>query len=128
MKLCYGMGLRVSEVVNLKITDIDSKRMLLHIGSSKGEKDRFLPLPKSLNDDFEKYLLTFRPEIYLFEGQNGGQYSIRTVQAVFKNAMQKLKINKSVGIHGVRHDYATHLLECGTDLYYMMKLLNASQN
>ena len=128
MKLCYGMGLRVSEVVNLKITDIDSKRMLLHIGSSKGEKDRLLPLPKSLNDDFDKYLLTFRPEIYLFEGQNGGQYSIRTVQAVFKNAMQKLKIKKSVGIHGVRHDYATHLLECGTDLYYMMKLLNASQN
>jgi site-specific recombinase XerD len=59
----------------------------------------------------------------LFEGQNGGQYSIRSVQAVFQNAMQKAKINKSVGIHGLRHSYATHLLECGTDMFFIQKLL-----
>jgi site-specific recombinase XerD len=61
--------------------------------------------------------------VYLFEGQNGGQYAIRSVQAVFKNAMQKAKINKSVGIHGLRHSYATHLLEAGTDMTFIQKLL-----
>ena len=64
-----------------------------------------------------------KPKIYLFEGQYGGQYAIRSAQAVFKNAMQKAKINKSVGIHGLRHSYATHLLECGTNMVFIQKLL-----
>jgi len=123
IKLCYGMGLRVSEIVNLKITDIDSNRMLVHIEAAKGKKDRYVTLPSSILDDLRNYYLGYRPKIYLFEGQNGRQYSIRSVQAVFKNAMQKAKINKSVGIHGLRHSYATHLLECGTDMYFIQKLL-----
>jgi site-specific recombinase XerD len=69
------------------------------------------------------YYRTYRPKIYLFEGQYGGQYAIRSVQAVFKSAIRKAKINKSVGIHGLRHSYATHLLECGTDMFYIQKLL-----
>ena len=126
LKLCYGMGLRVSEIVNLKITDIDSKRMLVHIQAAKGKKDRYVTLPESALQDLRNYYKLFRPKIYLFEGQHGGQYAIRSAQAVFKNAMQKAKINKAVGIHGLRHSYATHLLEYGTDMIFIQKLLGHS--
>jgi site-specific recombinase XerD len=123
LKLCYGMGLRVSEIVNLKITDIDSNRMLVHIENAKGKKDRYVTLPLSILDDLRKYYKIYRPKIYLFEGQYGGQYSIRSVQSVFKNSMKKAKINKAVGIHGLRHSYATHLMESGTDMVFIQKLL-----
>jgi site-specific recombinase XerD len=123
LKLCYGMGLRVSEIVNLKIPDIDSERMLVHIEAAKGKKDRYVTLPSSILEALRSYYITFRPEKYFFEGQYGGQYAIRSVQSVFKNAMQKAKINKSVGIHGLRHSYATHLLERGTDMTFIQKLL-----
>ena len=123
LKLCYGMGLRVSEIINLKIVNIDSKRMLVHIEVAKGKKDRYVTLPSSVLDDLRNYYRTYRPKIYLFEGQYGGQYAIRSVQAVFKNAMRKAKINKAVGIHGLRHSYATHLLEGGTDMVFIQKLL-----
>jgi len=123
LKLCYGMGLRVSEIINLKISDIDSSRMLVHIVAAKGKRDRYVTLPSSVLDNLRNYYKTYRPKMYLFEGQYGGQYAIRSVQAVFKNAMQKAKINKSVGIHGLRHSYATHLLECGTDMFFIQKLL-----
>jgi len=123
LKLCYGMGLRVSEVVNLKIADIDSQRMIVHVEAAKGKRDRCVSLPSSILDELRNYYRAYRPKKYLFEGQNGGQYAIRSVQAVFKNAMQKARINKSVGIHGLRHSYATHLLECGTDMYFIQKLL-----
>jgi len=123
LKLCYGMGLRVSEIVNLKITNIDSKRMLVLIEAAKGKRDRYVTLPTSILNDLRNYFRAYRPKIYLFEGHYGGQYSIRSVQAVFKNAMRKAKINKSVGIHGLRHSYATHLLECGTDMVFIQKLL-----
>ena len=123
LKLCYGMGLRVSEIVNLKITDIDSRRMLVHIEAAKGKRDRYVTLPTSVLDDLRNYYHICRPKIYLFEGQYGRQYAIRSVQAVFKNAMQKARINKTIGIHGLRHSYATHLLECGTDMAFIQKLL-----
>jgi len=123
LKLCYGMGLRVSEIVNLKITDIDSTRMLVLIEGAKGKKDRYVTLPTSILNDLRNYFRAYRPKVYLFEGHYGGQYAIRSVQAVFKNAMRKAKINKSVGIHGLRHSYATHLLECGTDMIFIQKLL-----
>jgi len=123
LKLCYGMGLRVSEIVNLKITDIDSKRMLVHIEGAKGKTDRYVALPASILGDLRKYFLDTHPKVYLFEGQYGGQYSVRSAQAVFENAMEKAKINKAVGIHGLRHSYATHLLESGTDMVFIQKLL-----
>ena len=126
LKLCYGMGLRVSEIVNLKVTDIDSSRMVVHIENAKGKKDRLVNLPETILDDLRNYYRSYRPAIYLFEGQYGGQYSIRSVQAVFKNAMKRAKINKVVGVHGLRHSYATHLLESGTDMYFIQKLLGHS--
>jgi integrase/recombinase XerD len=123
LKLTYGMGLRVSEVVNLKITDIDSNRMQVRIEQAKGKKDRYVNLPQSILTDLRNYYKEYRPVKYLFEGQFNDKYSIRSVQATFKNAMKKAKINKIIGIHGLRHSYATHLLEAGTDMIFIQKLL-----
>lgn len=123
LSLCYGMGLRVSEIVNIKITDLDSSNMQVLIQRAKGKKDRYVNLPASTLTDLRNYYSEYKPKIYLFEGQYGGQYSVRSVQAVFKQAMQKAKVNKAVGIHGMRHSYATHLLERGVDISYIQKLL-----
>lgn len=123
LQLCYGMGLRVSEVVNLKVSNIDSGRMQVLIEAGKGKKDRYVPLPSAVLDLLREYYKAYRPKIYLFEGRYGGQYSIRSVQAVFKNAMKAAKVNKPIGIHGLRHSYATHLLEYGTDMSFIQQLL-----
>ena len=90
---------------------------------AKGKKDRYVNLPESILDQLRDYFKEYRPKEYLFEGQYGGQYSIRSAQAVFKQAMSKAKINKEVGIHGLHHSYATHLMEAGTDIGHIQKLL-----
>lgn len=126
LKLCYGLGLRVSEIVNLKITDIDSKSMQVFIERSKGKKDRYANLPESILPQLRSYFIEYKPQIYLFEGQYGAQYSSRSAQQVFKNAMLKAKINKTVGIHSLRHSFATHLLEQGTDIRFIQELLGHS--
>ncbi|MDR0628786.1 MAG: site-specific integrase, partial [Treponema sp.] len=123
LKLCYGMGLRVSEIANLKLSDIDIGNMQALIECGKGKKDRYVNLPESIVDDLYAYCKKYSPGKYLFEGQGGGKYSIRSVQHVFKSAMQKADINKKVGIHGLRHSFATHLLENGTDISYIQHLL-----
>lgn len=123
LKMCYGMGLRVSEIVNLKVTDIDSSRMQVLIERAKGKKDRYVNLPESILGQLREYYKIYRPKKFLFEGQFGNQYSIRSVQKVFKDAMRRAKINKSVGIHSLRHSFATHLLESGTDMSFIQKLL-----
>lgn len=123
LKLCYGMGLRVSEVVKLKINHIDNQRMQVLIAAAKGKKDRYVALPESIREELRTYYLEYHPKEYLFEGQYGGQYAIRSVQAVFEHAMRKARINKPVGIHCLRHSYATHLLEYGTDISHIQKLL-----
>lgn len=123
LKLCYGLGLRVSEIVNLKIADIDSGNMQVFIERAKGKKDRYVNLPESILEQLREYFRQYRPKKYLFEGQTGGQYSIRACQKVFTEAMRKAGINKAVGIHGLRHSFATHLLENGTDISFIQKLL-----
>ncbi|REH50592.1 site-specific recombinase XerD [Tenacibaculum gallaicum] len=123
LQLCYGMGLRVSEVVGLKITHIDSKRMQVLILEGKGKKDRYVNLPESVLTLLRTYYKSYKPKSWLFEGQYGGQYSTTSVQKVFKRAMKKAGINKQIGIHGLRHSYATHLLESGADLRFIQKLL-----
>ena len=123
LKLCYGLGLRVSEIVNLKITDIDSASMQVFIERAKGKKDRYVNLPESILPQLRTYFIEYKPKLYLFEGQYGGQYSSRSAQQVFRNAMQKAKINKTVGIHSLRHSFATHLLEQGTDIRFIQELL-----
>lgn len=126
LKLCYGMGLRVSEIVALKISDIDSNRMMVLINRGKGKKDRYVNLPESVLELLHKYIEAYKPKDYLFEGQYGGQYSVRSCQSVFKNAMRKANINKKIGIHGLRHSYATHLIEQGTDIRFVQDLLGHS--
>lgn len=123
LKICYGMGLRVSEIVKLKIKDIDSERMQAFIERAKGKKDRYVNLPESILEQLRSYYLEFKPKVYLFEGQYGGEYSIRSAQKVFTDALKKAKINKSIGIHGLRHSFATHLMENGTDAIFIQKLL-----
>lgn len=123
LQICYGMGLRVSEVVNLKLSDIDSSNMLVRIEQGKGKKDRMAVLPDSILDSLRRYYMVYHPKVYLFEGQYGGQYAIRSAQAVFKTALKKAGIKKQIGIHGLRHSYATHLLESGTDIRFIQELL-----
>lgn len=123
LKLCYGMGLRVSEIVAIKIKDIDSERMQVFIERAKGKKDRYVNLPESILLQMRDYFREFKPKIYLFEGQFGGMYSVRSAQQVFSDALEKANINKTVGIHGLRHSFATHLMENGTDVMFIQKLL-----
>lgn len=123
LKITYGLGLRVSEIVKLKVSDIDSDRMMVHIRCAKGKKDRYVPLTTSILTELRAYYLAYKPQDYLFEGQLKDQFAIRSVQAIFKNAMLKANINKNIGIHGLRHSYATHLLEYGTDMTFIQKLL-----
>lgn len=123
IQLAYGMGLRVSEIVNLKLEHIDSKKKTVFIAKAKGKKDRSVNLPESILQDIKTYYKNYKPAEYLFEGKDGGQYSIRSAQNVFKNAMKKAGVNRTVGIHSLRHSYATHLLEYGTDISLIQKLL-----
>lgn len=123
MKLTYGMGLRVSEIINIKISDIDSARMQVLIRGAKGKKDRYTNLPESVLELLRIYYKTYRPNEWLFEGQYGGQYSKGSVQAIFKRSMKKAGIKKTIGVHGLRHSYATHLLEAGADLRFIQELL-----
>lgn len=121
--LIYSGGLRLSEVVNLKITDIDSKRNLILIRESKGKKDRTTLLSQALLELLRDYYREYKPENYLFEGQKGGQYSVRSVQNIFRMALSKSGIKKHATVHTLRHSFATHLLERGTDLRYIQELL-----
>jgi len=123
LQLAYGMGLRVSEVVRVKISDIDSDRMMVHIVGAKGKKDRYVPLPESLLPKLREYYKAYRPKEYLLEGQYGGAYSKSSVQQIFKRALQSAGIRKEIGVHGLRHSYATHLLEAGADLRFIQELL-----
>ncbi|MDD4608548.1 MAG: tyrosine-type recombinase/integrase [Bacteroidaceae bacterium] len=123
LQLCYGMGLRVSEIVNIRIEDIDSDNMRVLIRGAKGKKDRYVNLPISVLEPMRAYYKLYQPKEWLFEGQYGGQYSVRSAQAVFKNAMKKAKINKTIGIHSLRHSYATHLIESGADIRFIKELL-----
>ena len=123
LRLCYGMGLRVSEIVGLKVQHIDSGNMQVVIVRGKGKKDRYVNLPESILAQLRMYYKEYQPKEYLFEGQYGGPYSARSAQAVFKQAMKAAGIIKQVGIHGLRHSYATHLMEAGTDIGHIQKLL-----
>ncbi|MGI8952938.1 MAG: tyrosine-type recombinase/integrase [Chitinophagaceae bacterium] len=123
MMAAYSAGLRVSEIINLKIMDIDSKRMMMHIKAAKGKKDRMVPLSKKLLETLREYYKVYRPKNYLFEGQYGGAYSTRSAQLILQHAKTKAGIRKNGSIHSLRHSYATHLLESGTDIRIIQKLL-----
>ncbi len=119
----YSAGLRVSEIVNLKIKDIDSKRMMIHIHGAKGKKDRMVPLSKRLLDVLRLYFRQYKPREFLFEGQHGGAYSTRSIQLILSEAKRKAGIKKKGSVHSLRHSYATHLMESGTDVRFIQELL-----
>lgn len=123
LQLAYGMGLRVSEVAALKISDIDTRRKIVHLKGAKGKKDRIVNFPKSIFPLLRAYYRKYRPTDYLFKGQYGEAYSIRSIQAAFKQALKRAGINRPLGIHSLRHSYTTHLLEYGTDVTLIQKLL-----
>lgn len=121
--LIYSGGLRISEVTSLKLFDIDSKRSVIRIRASKGAKDREVPLSQKALEQLRLYYKEYKPSEYLFEGQFGGQYSTRSIQALFRKALIKCGIKKKATVHTLRHSYATHLLENGTDLRIIQELL-----
>ena len=123
LKICYGCGLRVSEVVALKITDIDSSSMRLTVQAAKGNKDRVLPLPLTLLQNLQQCYTVYSPKCYLFEGQNDGKYTAKSIQNFIKKYARKANIKKSVTPHMLRHSYATHQLENGIDINYVQELL-----
>lgn len=129
LSLIYSCGLRRSELLNLKLKDIDSKRGLVIIRKGKGRKDRVTPLSEKILNLLRDYFKAYQPKEWLFEGQNGiGQYDERSLALVLKQALVKSKINKPVSLHWLRHSFATHLLENGTDLRYIQEILGHSSS
>jgi len=129
LSLIYACGLRRSELLNLTLKDILSDRNLLFIRQSKGKKDRVIPIGNKLIEMLRDYYKAFKPKTWLFEGQyTGEQYSERSLQLVLKQALQKAGNKKPVSLHWLRHSYATHLLESGTDLRYIQELLGHSSS
>lgn len=126
--LLYGTGLRAGEVISLKVKDIDSQRGLIHVHQAKGFKDRTVMLPEKLLILLREYYKQYRPRKYLFEGQYGDQYSNGALRQVLKKASTKAGLKQSPTLHWLRHSFATHLLEAGTDLRYIQQLLGHSSS
>lgn len=124
LSLIYSCGLRRSELLNLKPNDIDSNRGVIIIRQAKGKKDRIAPLSEKILAMLREYYALFKPTVWLFEGQEiGNQYSEKSLQNVLKQSLEKTNISKPVTLHWLRHSYATHLLESGTDLRYIQEIL-----
>ena len=129
LSLIYACGLRRSELLNLTLKDVLSDRNLLFIQQSKGKKDRVVPIGNKLIEMLRDYYKAFKPKTWLFEGQLPGEkYSERSIQLVLNQAVTKAKTNTPVTLHWLRHSYATHLLENGTDLRYIQELLGHSSS
>jgi len=129
LSLIYACGLRRGELLNLTLKDVLSERNLLFIRQSKGKKDRVVPISNKTIEMLREYYKAYQPKIWLFEGQKPSEkYSERSIQLVLNNAVAKVKINKPVSLHWLRHSYATHLLESGTDLRYIQELLGHSSS
>lgn len=126
LSLIYSAGLRIGEALQIRIADIDSKRMVIHIKSAKGKKDRYTLLSLNFLELLRVYYKTYKPKDLLFEGQDGALYSTSSAQSILKKAAKKANINKPITLHTLRHSFATHLLENGTDIRYIQTLLGHS--
>jgi site-specific recombinase XerD len=123
----YAAGLRLNEIVNLKLTDIDSKRMMIRVRQGKGSKDRYTILSKRLLEQLRIYWKMYHPSLWLFSGRKlGQQMSPSTVSAIYYKARDKAGIKKGKGIHTLRHCFATHLLEAGVDIRTIQVLMGHS--
>jgi site-specific recombinase XerD len=119
----YSSGIRLNELLSLQVKDIDFDRNIILIKKGKGNKDRQSILSQSLKSILNIYLKNYSPSTFLFEGQKGGKYSPSSVQAIMKNAVKKTNIKKHATVHTLRHSFATHLLENGTDIRFIQELL-----
>jgi integrase/recombinase XerD len=129
LSLIYACGLRCGELLSLKPEHIDSNRNLIIIKQAKGNKDRVAPLSTKLIELLRTYYKQYQPKNYLFEGQESGEaYTARSLQQVLKQAVAKARIKKPVTLHWLRHSFATHLLENGTDLRYIQEILGHSRS
>lgn len=129
LSLVYACGLRAGELLRLKPAHIDSARMIIRIEMSKGKKDRVVPVSEKVLALLREYYKLYRPKTWLFEGQAEGQpYTHRSLQQVMKEAARRSKVKGEVTLHWLRHSYATHLLESGTDLRYIQELLGHSHS
>lgn len=121
--LAYSAGLRVSEIASLRVSDVDPSRGVILVHCGKGRKDRYTILASRTKRLLETYIDLYNPKEWLFEGQNGKHLSTRSIQEVFIRARDRIGITKKVSIHSLRHSFATHLLEGGTDIRYIQELL-----
>ncbi len=128
LSLIYGSGLRISEALNIKLSDIDSKRMRIRLIEAKGRKDRYCIIGKSMLNTLKTYYNEYKPKKYLFEGQFGGKYSTTSAGNVLAQAINKSGVPRRGSLHSLRHSFATHLLEAGTDLRYIQELLGHSSS
>ena len=125
LKVLYGCGLRVSEIINLKKEDLNFEEELMHIKLSKGKKDRFVKMPKKLLEELKAYCSLLNEDI-LFPSNRGGKLTKKTIGKIVENSAKRASIKKEVYPHLLRHSFATHLLENGIDLRIIQKLLGHS--
>lgn len=122
--MAYSCGMRVSEVANIQVRDIDSDRMVIYIKQGKGRKDRIAPLSESMLVQLRLYYETYQPKEWLFESQIGNTpINVRTLQKVYQQRVEALGFHRHVSFHSLRHSFATHLLDSGVDIRYIQELL-----
>jgi integrase/recombinase XerD len=126
LAVIYSCGLRISELINISLNDIDNNRMIIHIRKGKGNKDRQVQLTNQVLELLRMYYKKYLPVNYLIVGQNGGKYSTTSIQKIIKKSALKARIYKKVTPHTLRHSFATHLLENGTDIRFIQKILGHS--
>ncbi|MBN1646731.1 MAG: tyrosine-type recombinase/integrase [Spirochaetales bacterium] len=124
LMVAYSGGLRVSDVVRLRVSDIDFHRRSIFVKASKGNKDRYTLISEIALEYLKKYIDCYSPRFWLFEGQQPGTYlSTRSAEKIFENAVKKAGIQKTLTFHSLRHSFSTHLLENGTDIRYIQDFL-----
>ncbi len=128
LSIIYGCGLRISECINLKVEDIDSSNMRVWVRNAKGKKDRITLLSPTLLKQLRAYYIIYKPKQWLFEGVKGKQYSVSSIRQVFNRSKKKARVNIPATVHTLRHSFATHLLDNGTNLRYIQKLLGHSSS
>ena len=128
LMLIYSAGLRIGESVNMRIKDLNFDRKTVFVKGGKGKKDRYSILSERFMTQLKLYIKTYEPTYWLFEGPEGGQYSKSSIRKIFRKTVDKANINPFSTVHTLRHSFATHLLERGTDLRYIQELLGHSSS